>query len=43
MESPLKRVRRAFAAREPDWPSVALAYAAIAVGTGLVVYSVVAH
>lgn len=43
MESPLKRVRRAFADREPDWAEVAIVYAAIAFGTGLIVYGVVAQ
>ena len=43
MESPLKRVRRAFADREPDWAEVAIVYAAIALGTGLIVYGVVAQ
>ena len=43
MKSPLKRVRRAFADREPDWAEVAIVYAAIALGTGLIVYGVVAQ
>lgn len=43
MESPLDRVRRAFAEREADWASVAIAYATIAVGAGLIVYGVVAR
>lgn len=41
MESPLRRVRRAFAERQPDWAELAIVYATIAVGTGLIVYGVV--
>ena len=43
MESPWKRVWRAFSERDPDWAEVAIVYAAIALGTGLIVYGVVAQ
>lgn len=38
----MERLRRTFASRDPDWPSTAVAYAGIVLGTGLVVYSLVA-
>lgn len=38
----MQRLRRALAARDPDWPNTAVAYASIVLGTGLVVYSLVA-
>ena len=38
----MERLRRALAARDPDWPSTAVAYLSIVLGTGLVVYSLVA-
>ncbi len=43
MESPLRRVRRVLAERQPDWAELVIVYAAIAVGTGLIVYGVVAQ
>jgi hypothetical protein len=43
MESPLTRVRRALIGSDLDRASAAIAYAAIAVGTGLIVYGVIAQ
>lgn len=39
----MERLQRALAARDADWKSVAFAYAAIVVGTALVLYGVVAQ
>lgn len=39
----MDRLQRAFAGRDSDWKSVAFAYTSIVVGTGLVIYSVVAQ
>lgn len=39
----MERLQRALAARDEDWKSVAFAYTAIVVGTGLVVYGLVAQ
>lgn len=39
----MERLRQALAARDPDWKSVAFAYAAIALGTGLVLYGIAAQ
>ena len=43
MGSSLQRVRRALTAGDLDRASAAIAYAAIAVGTGLIVYGVIAQ
>ncbi len=39
----MERLQRALASRDADWKSVAFAYTAIVVGTGMVVYSIVAQ